>query len=96
MDYDFGVDFKPIVGTNDYLTKYDYFVDAMEAYASEEEEARQNESSILVNLQSNYINYNLENNINGEVVSGTATGGSITNLIDSSAPFANISGGEEV
>ena len=44
--------FKPIVGTNDYLTKYDSFVDAMEAYASEEEDARETESSILVNLQS--------------------------------------------
>lgn len=61
---DFSI-YKPIVGTKDYIDKYTDFVNAMEAYANEEEAAREGETTILANLTNNYLNYTLETNVNG-------------------------------
>ena len=58
--------YRPIAGTTDYLTKYDDFITEMQAYATEEENAREGETDILANLNNNYINYTLAADIDGD------------------------------
>ena len=52
------------VGTS-YADKHDNFIDASETYATEIENAREGEATVVANLQNNYIKYILQANING-------------------------------
>jgi len=58
--------YKPSAGSTDYVVKYDNFITIIEDYASEVEAAREGESTLLENLEQNYIGYTLEANINGD------------------------------
>ena len=49
-----------------YPNKYNGFVTATEAYATEIENAREGESNLVTNLQSNYISYTLSTNVSGD------------------------------
>lgn len=64
-DYDFDLEFKVGIGDTDYPFKHDNLITAMEGYADEVEAARDGENSVLLNLQNNYINYTLSNDVNG-------------------------------
>ena len=57
--------YKPTIGLSNYPELYDDFLDVLELYADEEEAARQGESTILANLQANYIGYTLGASISG-------------------------------
>ena len=53
------------MGDLDYPTKYDALVDDTEDIAQEVETARETESSLIANLEANYVPYTLEANIDG-------------------------------
>ena len=53
-------------GDVNYPTAYNDFIDLNELNADEVEAARENEQSLLVNLQTNYVNKTLTNNIDGK------------------------------
>jgi hypothetical protein len=59
--------YKPTIGTKDYLTRYDAFIDEMQAYAVDVDAARDGELTILANLTANYIGYTLGADIDGLV-----------------------------
>jgi hypothetical protein len=58
-------EFRPISGTTDYVSKYDLFITEVQAYANEEEAAREGSGSILSNLTNNYLGYTLGQNVDG-------------------------------
>lgn len=63
-DYDFET-FVPQSGDNDYPTKIQNFINAMEDYATELEAAREGETDLVTNL-ANYLAYLLTANVDGD------------------------------
>jgi len=74
--------YKPTIKSNDYIARYDAHVYATQEIAQEVEDAREGENTLVDNLINNYAAYSLRDNIDGDCIYGTATGGDSVTLID--------------
>lgn len=59
------INYKISLYSRDYPDKYNDFVDEMQSWATEVEQARQGEVDLVTNLNTNYVKYTLTSNLDG-------------------------------
>ena len=79
-------EFRPPLDSTEYVSDYYNFIGEMEAWAQEIEDAREGSGSLLINLQTNYAKYSLVNDLDGQTITGTATGASTSTTLIASTP----------
>lgn len=78
------------LGTFSYVTSHTAFVNATEGVATEVENAREDENTLIENLQNNYATYILKNNVDGGALLGRVDDDPLctgTTIIDTDATF---------